>query len=122
MRSTRICTTSMSCTLTRSCSIWPIRLLLCAHGDVPAVRAVSWPARDSDYEAFTWYPHDPRLDRWLELYRLAARANGGEPDAGRRLLAWSHDAGFEDVTATASVWCYATATSAHGGRGCGPIA
>jgi len=66
-------------------------------------------ARDGDYEAFTWYPHDPQLDRWLELYRLAARANGGEPDAGRHLLAWSHDAGFEDVTATASVWCYATA-------------
>jgi SAM-dependent methyltransferase len=66
-------------------------------------------ARDGDYEAFTWYPDDPRLDRWLELYRLAARANGGEPDAGRRLLAWAHEAGFEDVTATASVWCYATA-------------
>jgi SAM-dependent methyltransferase len=66
-------------------------------------------ARDGDYEAFTWYPHDPQLDRWLELYRLAARANGGEPDAGRRLLAWAHQAGFEDVTATASVWCYATA-------------
>ena len=66
-------------------------------------------ARDGDYEAFTWYPPDPQLDRWLDLYRLAARANGGEPDAGRRLLAWAHDAGFEDVTATASVWCYATA-------------
>lgn len=65
-------------------------------------------ARDGDYEAFTWYPHDPQLARWRELYRLAARANGGEPDAGRRLLAWAHDAGFEDVTATASVWCYAT--------------
>jgi len=24
-------------------------------------------------------------------------------------LAWAHDAGFEEVTATASVWCYATA-------------
>jgi SAM-dependent methyltransferase len=66
-------------------------------------------ARDGDYEAFTWYPQDSQLDRWLELYRLVARANGGEPDAGRRLLAWAHKAGFEDVTATASVWCYATA-------------
>lgn len=66
-------------------------------------------ARDSDYEAFTWYPRDPLLDRWLHLYRTAARANGGEPDAGRRLLAWAHEAGFEHVTATASVWCYATA-------------
>jgi hypothetical protein len=49
------------------------------------------------------------LDRWLDLYRTAARANGGEPDAGRRLLAWAHEAGFENVTATASVWCFATA-------------
>jgi hypothetical protein len=24
-------------------------------------------------------------------------------------LAWAHKAGFNDVTATASVWCYATA-------------
>jgi SAM-dependent methyltransferase len=66
-------------------------------------------ARDGDYEAFAWYPHDPALDRWLHLYCRAARANGGEPNAGRRLLAWAHEAGFSDVTATASVWCYAAA-------------
>ena len=49
--------------------------------------------RDSDYAAFAWYPELPGLDRWLALYRDAARANGGEPDAGRRLLAWAHAAG-----------------------------
>src|SRR5699024_2685676 len=38
----------------------------------------------------------------------AARANGGCPDAGRRLLAWAHEAGLEDVTAGASTWLYAT--------------
>jgi SAM-dependent methyltransferase len=65
--------------------------------------------RDSDYAAFAWYPELPALDRWLELYRGAARANGGEPDAGRRLLAWAHAAGFDDVTATSSTWCFATA-------------
>lgn len=64
-------------------------------------------ARDSDYAAFTWYPADRLLDRWLELYEAAARANGGEPDAGRLLLAWAHRAGFTDVTATGSLWCYA---------------
>ena len=37
-----------------------------------------------------------------------ARANGGEPDAGGRLLAWAHRAGFTEVTASASTWCYAT--------------
>jgi ubiquinone/menaquinone biosynthesis C-methylase UbiE len=64
-------------------------------------------ARDADYAAFAWYPADPLLDRWLELYRGAARANRGEPDAGRMLLAWAHEAGFEEVEASASVWCYA---------------
>ncbi len=56
-------------------------------------------ARDSDYAAMTWFPADPRLDRWLALYHEVARANGGEPDAGRRLLAWAHAAGFGDVAA-----------------------
>ena len=65
-------------------------------------------ARDSDYATFTWWPEDPRLTRWLELYHLVARSNGAEPDAGRRLLAWAHEAGFTDVDATASTWCFAT--------------
>ena len=50
--------------------------------------------RDSDYAAFAWYPRLPGLDRWLALYQAAARANGGEPDAGRHLLAWAHAAGL----------------------------
>ena len=65
-------------------------------------------ARDSDYATFAWWPRLPELDRWLELYSAAARANGGEPDAGRRLLAWAHAAGLSDVTASSSTWCYAT--------------
>lgn len=64
-------------------------------------------ARDSDYAAFAWYPQLPELDEWLALYRSAARANGGEPDAGRRLLAWARAAGFTDITPSASVWCHA---------------
>ena len=43
----------------------------------------------------------------LDLYERVARHNGGEPDAGRHLLAWAHAAGFGDVTATSSTWCYA---------------
>jgi SAM-dependent methyltransferase len=65
-------------------------------------------ARDSDYAAFTWYPRLPELDSWLALYRGAARANGGQPDAGRRLLSWAHAAGFTDVSAGASTWCFAS--------------
>jgi ubiquinone/menaquinone biosynthesis C-methylase UbiE len=65
-------------------------------------------ARDSDYAAFTWYPYDPALEAWQTLYRNIARANRGEPDAGRFLLAWAHAAGFENVTPTATAWCFAT--------------
>jgi SAM-dependent methyltransferase len=66
--------------------------------------------RDSDYAAFCWWPQLSALDTWLDLYRAAARANGGEPDAGRRLLSWAHAAGLDDVAASSSTWCYATPT------------
>jgi SAM-dependent methyltransferase len=65
-------------------------------------------ARDSDYGHFSWYPPTEGLDRWLELYDAAARANGGEPHAGRMLLAWAHAAGATDVVASSSTWCFAT--------------
>ncbi|WP_338702134.1 class I SAM-dependent methyltransferase [Streptomyces sp. Q6] len=66
--------------------------------------------RDSDYAAMTWYPQSPGMTRWLDLYRRVARANGGEPDAGRRLKSWALEAGFapQDLTATAGTWCYST--------------
>jgi SAM-dependent methyltransferase len=64
-------------------------------------------ARDADYEAMTWWPEHPGLDAWLALYRATARADGGEPDAGRRMLAWARQAGFADVDASASAWCFA---------------
>ncbi|MBG6059993.1 2-polyprenyl-3-methyl-5-hydroxy-6-metoxy-1,4-benzoquinol methylase [Cryobacterium sp. MP_M5] len=64
--------------------------------------------RDSDYSGFCWWPLIPELEEWLDLYRTAARANGGELDAGRRLLSWAHAAGLTDVTATSSTWCFAT--------------
>ena len=65
-------------------------------------------ARDADYAAMTWYPPDPRLDRWLELYQRVARSNRAEPDAGRRLLSWAQAAGFVAITPSSSVWCHAT--------------
>lgn len=74
---------------------------VCAPGGIVA-------ARDADYAGFAWYPELPALDLWRELYRRVARANRGEPDAGRRVLSWALAAGFEDVTPTGSPWCYAT--------------
>jgi SAM-dependent methyltransferase len=81
-------------------------------GALGAMRTLTRPGgivaiRDADYEAMTWYPSDPRLDRWLALYRVVARRNGGEPDAGRFLVAWAHAAGFSEVRASASAWCFA---------------
>jgi SAM-dependent methyltransferase len=65
-------------------------------------------ARDADYGAMVWYPGLPVLDGWLALYRKVARANGGEPDAGRRMHAWAREAGLDDVTVSTSTWTYAT--------------
>jgi SAM-dependent methyltransferase len=63
-------------------------------------------ARDGDYGGFTWYPPSPGLDRWIELYHAIAYVNGGEPDAGRHLLAWAHAAGAREVRVSSSTWCY----------------
>lgn len=63
--------------------------------------------RDADYAAMTWYPPNPDLDRWQDVYHAVARANEAEPDAGRMLLAWANQAGFTEVDSSASVWCFA---------------
>ena len=51
-------------------------------------------------------PGEPEMTEWLALYRAVARAIGGEPDAGRHLLAWARQAGFASVEASGSAWCY----------------
>ncbi|MCB5168968.1 methyltransferase domain-containing protein [Streptomyces bambusae] len=83
----------------------PVRALremrrVCRPGGIVAVR-------DADYAAMTWHPASPDMDDWLGLYERVARANGGEPDAGRRLRSWALAAGFSAVTCSATVWCFA---------------
>lgn len=73
---------------------------LAAPGGIVAVR-------DVDYASMVWFPEAPALTDWLDLYRALARANGAQPDAGRRLIAWAHEAGLRDLTPSASVWNYA---------------
>ncbi len=63
-------------------------------------------ARDGDYGGMFWFPEDPELTQWQALYRDVARALGGQPDAGRRLLSWARAAGFAEIEASASSWCY----------------
>ena len=64
--------------------------------------------RDAVYSAMTWFPEPAGMEQWRSVYMATARANGGEPDAGSRLLSCARAAGFTDVTASASTWCYAT--------------
>ena len=65
-------------------------------------------ARDGDYGGMIWFPEDPDLDEWRDLYRRVATSVQGEPDAGRQLLRWARQAGFTEITASASSWCFAT--------------
>jgi len=60
------------------------------------------------YAATTWFPANPGLERWLELYGRVARHNDAEPDAGRRLRSWARAAGLRNAAATTSAWCFAT--------------
>ncbi|QKG21518.1 methyltransferase domain-containing protein [Actinomadura verrucosospora] len=65
-------------------------------------------ARDADFGTMIWYPEPAAMAPSLPIYYKVARGNGGEPDAGRRLVSWARQAGFTDVTASTSSWCYST--------------
>lgn len=67
--------------------------------------------RDADYHAMTWFPEEPQLDAWMELYQQVARSNNAEPDAGRMLRSWAREAGFSGADVTADTWCFADRSS-----------
>jgi ubiquinone/menaquinone biosynthesis C-methylase UbiE len=72
--------------------------------------------RDADYGTMVHDPPEPALDRWLALYQVLARRNGGEPDAGRMLSGWIDRAGFQEIVVTTSTWTYATPDAIEGWR------
>jgi SAM-dependent methyltransferase len=65
-------------------------------------------ARDADYPAMTWFPDEPLLDRWLDVYVAVTRRNNAEAAAGRRLLHWALAAGLDDVRYSTSTWTFST--------------
>ncbi|KAG1733218.1 UbiE/COQ5 family methyltransferase [Suillus paluster] len=79
------------------------------------MRAVTKPggiiaAREVDFAAMTWFPVSEGMKEWGDTYQLVARANGGEPDAGRRLVSWALKAGFarDEIMTSAGTWCFST--------------
>jgi ubiquinone/menaquinone biosynthesis C-methylase UbiE len=62
--------------------------------------------RDADYYTMACHPEMPLIDEWRRIYRLVARHNRAEPDAGRYLLSWCRSAGLAEVTMSGSVWTY----------------
>lgn len=66
--------------------------------------------RDTDFSSWAWWPEIEGMEGWRDGYIKVARANGGEPDAGRRLHVWAKKAGFsaESLTLSTSTWLYST--------------
>jgi len=65
-------------------------------------------ARDADYGAVAWYPRLAGLADWLGVYRAVHASTNGSTEAGRALKAWARRAGFDTVTSSASIWCFAS--------------
>ena len=65
-------------------------------------------ARDVDSGGVMFYPKLQGLQMWESAFRDVQYWNGGDPDAGRSLKAWAHQAGFTDVASSASIWCFAS--------------
>lgn len=63
--------------------------------------------RDADYAGMHWAPESKPLEQWMSIYRRVAKANDAEPDAGRHLVRWAREAGFDDVAVTADLWLFA---------------
>lgn len=67
-------------------------------------------AREADFTTSVLYPRTETFDLWLATATAIYRSIGSEPDAGRRLVRWALDAGYqggpEHITFTSSNQAY----------------
>ena len=99
---------STSCTRTRCCSTSPTRSRRCARCVGCAGPAASSRRGTPTTPRSRGGPRTRALTGGSSCTTTSPAATDAEPDAGRRLLAWARGAGFADIVATASVWCFAT--------------
>jgi len=68
-------------------------------------------AREADMGTLAIYPPTQRLEYLWDITRHSIRSGGGEPDAGRFLVAWAREAGFarSEVAVTGTVDIASTA-------------
>ena len=69
-------------------------------GGICAVREIDW-------STASFFPKEPLIERFLEIYFEVATRNGGKADAGRYLKSWFEAAGFEDLEVSTSNWTFA---------------
>ena len=62
--------------------------------------------REVDWGSATFYPENDGMRRFLRMYYELAHRNGGEPNAGRHMRRWFHEAGFADLRITTSTTSY----------------
>ena len=63
--------------------------------------------REVDWGTFAVHPNTELMREFRRIYDAVAVATGGNPRAGRRLLAWCNEAGgLEDVQITTSTWTF----------------
>ena len=82
---------------------------------VDALRAVASHAKDGalvgvrevDWSTFTAFPSSGSMREFRRVYDAVAKANGGNPYAGRHLLEWCNEAGgLKDMRITTSTWSF----------------
>jgi ubiquinone/menaquinone biosynthesis C-methylase UbiE len=64
--------------------------------------------RDVDWGTATYWPRDPEIDRFIDVFFQTWYRNGGEPRMGRYLRALLNALPVHDLRVTSSVWSYAT--------------